>query len=94
MKEITKKIKERSEEVGGKLREQTAGYITAALGIVAGLAWNDAIKSLIEYLFPISKNTVFARFIYAILITFVVILMSRWLLLFLERKSPNKKEGK
>lgn len=96
MKEITEKIekiKEKGGEVSGKLREQTAGYITTALGIVAGLAWNDAIKGLIEYLFPISKDTLFARFIYAVLITLVVVLVSRWLLILLGGL-PSKKDKK
>lgn len=97
MKEINlkiDKIKEKGGEVGDKLREQTAGYITTALGIVAGLAWNDAIKSSIEYLFPISKDTLFARFIYAALITVVVILLSRWLLLVLGGRPLKKKKNR
>lgn len=96
MKEINlkiDKIKERGEEVSSKVREQTAGYITTALGIVAGLAWNDAIKSLIEFIFPLSKDTLMARFIYAALITVVVVLISRSLLMFLGgRPSDNKKK--
>ena len=83
MKEISgklSKIKKRGEEVGERFREQTTGYITAALGLVAGLAWNDAIKGLIDYLFPISKDTVLVRFVYAIIITISVVLISRWLI--------------
>jgi hypothetical protein len=83
MKELSGKlnnIKEKGEEVGEKFREQTAGYITAALGLVAGLAWSDAVKGLIEHLFPISKDTVLVRFIYAIIITMFVIIVSRWLI--------------
>lgn len=68
-------------EVKQQIKEQTSGYMTAALGLVAGLAWNDAIKSLIEALFPFSKPSgVFAKFIYACLITAVVVLISRSLL--------------
>jgi len=30
-------------------REKVWGYIAAALGLVAGLAWNEAIKGLIDH---------------------------------------------
>lgn len=59
-----------------EVRQKTLGYILAALGLVAGLAWNDAIKALIEYVFPMTQNTLFAKLFYAILITLVVVVMS------------------
>jgi len=65
-------IKETKEEI----KRQTAGYMTAALGLVAGLAWNDAIKSLIEAFYPFAKDGVFAKFFYAILITIIVVFIS------------------
>ena len=67
-------------EIRTKIREQTAGYITAALGLVAGLAWNDAIKSLIEILFPFAKTGIWAKFIYAIVTTGVVVLIGLYIL--------------
>ncbi len=36
----------------GEFKKRVAGYILAGLGLVAGLAWNDAIKALIDSLFP------------------------------------------
>jgi len=65
-------IKETKDEI----KRQTAGYLTAALGLVAGLAWNDAIKSLIEAFYPFAKDGVFAKFFYAILITTIVVFIS------------------
>ena len=62
------------------IKDQTAGYLTAALGLVAGLAWNDAIKSLIEAVFPFAKTGVFAKFFYAVVITLVVVFISRSIL--------------
>lgn len=62
-----------------EIRERTLGYIIAAFGLVAGLAWNDAIKALIEYLFPIQENTLSAKIIYAILITLVVVVCTMYL---------------
>jgi hypothetical protein len=74
-------------EIKEQIKEQTAGYMTAALGLVAGLAWNDAIKSLIEAFYPFAKDGIFAKFLYAILITLVVVLISRSLL----KTSPTVK---
>jgi len=59
-------------------------YIAAALGLVAGLAWNEAIKALIDYVFPLSKNTLIAKFSYAGLITLVVVLITIYLARVLE----------
>ena len=55
---------------------QTIGYIVAALGLVAGLAWNDAVRSLIEHLFPLAAMTVSAKFAYAVLLTLIIALVS------------------
>ncbi len=53
-------------------------YILAAFGLVAGLAWNDAIKALIDYLFPQDKSTLWAKFIYAVLITALVVIITKY----------------
>lgn len=76
-------------EIRSKIKEQTAGYMTAALGLVAGLAWNDAIKSMIESIFPIAKSGVLVKFVYAVVITAVVVLVGQYLL-----KNSNKEEKK
>lgn len=54
-------------------REKVWGYIAAALGLVAGLAWNEAIKGLIDHYFPIQRDSVWAKLWYAILITAIVV---------------------
>ena len=48
MKQISRKIKEKSKEFQQEVREKTFGYIVASFGLVAGLAWNEAIKAMIE----------------------------------------------
>ncbi|MFH1608939.1 MAG: DUF5654 family protein [Patescibacteria group bacterium] len=67
-------------EIRDQIKSQTSGYMMAAFGLVAGLAWNDAIKGLIEILFPFAKGGILAKFIYAVIITLVVILIGRYLL--------------
>ena len=76
-------------ETKTQIKNQTTGYLMAALGLVAGLAWNDAIKSLIEIIFPFAKSGIFAKFIYAILITIVVVFLSKYFLGLSSEKNRN-----
>ena len=68
------------EELRTELREKTIGYIVAALGLVAGLAWNDAIKSVIEFFYPLNENTLWAKVIYAVIVTGLIVLVSYFLM--------------
>lgn len=63
-----------------QIREQTVSYVIAAFGLVAGLAWNEAIKSLIEELFPLGHDSLLPKFVYAIVITLIVTVVSYSLL--------------
>lgn len=83
--EKLEKIEQESGRLKNTLRSQTIGYISAALGIVAGLAWNEAIKALIEFLFPLGSNTLVAKFIYAFVITVFVVFLTGYFL-----KQENK----
>jgi C4-dicarboxylate transporter len=84
------KIKKESEEIKTEAKQRIIGYIVAAFGLVAGLAWNEAVKSLIEYIFPLSRNTLLLKFIYAILITLVLVFISIYLVKLLKAEEKNK----
>lgn len=79
MKNNIEKIKKESKEFQQEIRQRTLGYILTALGLVAGLAWNDAIKGIIGYFIPKNGNNVLAQLIYAVLITFAVVIVSIYL---------------
>lgn len=67
------KIKEEERKVRMAIQERLVGYILAAFGLVAGLAWNDVIKSFIEAIFPVSAiNGLIARLIYAVILTVAI----------------------
>lgn len=66
------RIKKTQFEIRQELREKTLGYIVTALGLVAGLAWNDAVKAAIEYTFPLTKDTIQAKFVYAGMMTVMI----------------------
>ncbi len=85
-----KKVKEKGALFGGEVRGQIATYLTGAFGLVAALAWNEAVKALIDSFFPASKDTVFAKFLYAIVITTIVVLVTAHLLKLLEKKKEEE----
>lgn len=74
-----KNVLAKGDKLQKEARKQTITYIVAAFGLVAGLAWNDAIKALIEYWFPLNKDSVSAKFIYALLITVVLVIITMYL---------------
>ncbi len=89
IKEEIDEIKSESLKIRNEVIQKISGYMFAAFGLVAALAWNDAIKSLIEQFSPIEKSTVIIKFIYAVLITIIVVITSYYL-----TKLLTKKEGK
>lgn len=76
MKEIIETVKNKSDGFTKEVKTRTIGYILGAFGLVTGLAWNEAIKSLINYLFPLDKNSLVAQFVYAVVLTVVLVVVS------------------
>ena len=73
------KIKEEERQLRREVKERSFVYIVAAFSLVASLAWNEAIKSLIDYFFPLGTNTLFAKFLYAVAITLFVVFITIYL---------------
>lgn len=61
-----------------ELLEQMLTLSTAAFGLVAALAWNEAIKSFVDqYIQPYFPNTaIYYKFFYAILITILAVFIT------------------
>lgn len=55
--------------------QKTTELATAGFGFVAALAWNDAVQSLVVDLFG-EQNRVWAKFIYAVILTVAVVLIT------------------
>lgn len=75
-----KKIRREGRELQRELRRKTATYAAAALALVTALAWNEAIKSVVEFLFPLSQNSMTAKLIYALLMTVILVLVTVYVL--------------
>ena len=63
-----------------EIRAQVVGFVMAAFGFVAGLAWNDAVKSLIDALVPVGSGGVAAKFAYAVIAT-AILAVASWTML-------------
>ena len=82
---------QKEKRITKEITEKTTGYIIGAFGLVAGIAWNDAVKSLIEYLFPLAKgdSAIWLKFLYAIVITLVVVTLSFYVLRLINKDSTK-----
>jgi hypothetical protein len=82
------KIKNVAKETSRAIGSKMMTYFTAALGLVAGLAWNDAIKAAIEYLIPNTGTGMWAKLFYAILVTILVAVI----FIYLEKRFPAEEK--
>lgn len=73
-------LKNEGAKLKAEVREKTATYIMGGLGVVVGLAWNEAIKGLIEYFIPYAgAGTLVAKFVYAVLLTIIIVVATTYL---------------
>jgi hypothetical protein len=59
----------------GEVVEKIAALMTAAFGLIAALAWNDAIRQAIDSL----GLSAYGPWIYAIIVTVIAVIMTIWI---------------
>lgn len=64
----------RTKKIKKKFVEQTATIIVASVGLVAALAWNDAVQTLFQKLFG-EISQIWAKFIYAFAVTLIAVII-------------------
>lgn len=57
-----------------QLVETFTTLMTAAFGMIAALAWNEAIKKLIESVFPSGDDQLIPLLVYAVFITLIAVI--------------------
>ena len=77
---MSKKLSEEKQKLRKEIREKVVGYVGAGLGLIASLAWNEAIKAGIESLFPLNQDTILAKFIYAGAMTLILVVVTTYLI--------------
>ncbi|MEK7631799.1 MAG: DUF5654 family protein [Patescibacteria group bacterium] len=60
------------EKLKRKATTQIVTLLTGALGLIAALAWNEAVKALFEQIFG-AANGLAAKFAYAVIVTVIVV---------------------
>lgn len=63
--------------------EQIITLFTAAIGVMAALAWNDAVQALFNSLFPHGEG-VKERFMFAVMITAIAVVVTTIFASFIE----------
>lgn len=86
IKKAPEKIKNGIKETKRAFEEKTVTLILGGFGLVAALAWNEAIKSLFAVFFN-PKGELLGKFIYAIIVTLIVVIASSKL----QRREENNK---
>jgi hypothetical protein len=72
---------------------QVLTLMTAAFGLVAALAWNEAIQTLVtKYLSFTAGGEVISKFTYALVITFLLVLITAQLARVRERLRLDEEE--
>ena len=90
IKNSFKKIKAEQARLSREVQKSTIGYVVAALGLVAGLAWNDAIKAIIQHFFPLNSDSLLVKVFSAFLVTVIVVIISVYLLRLIEEKKDSE----
>jgi len=75
LEKIKNGIKDGIEKTRREFEEKTITLILGGFGLVAALAWNEAIKSLFETFFK-KNSELIGKFVYAIIVTVVVVIIS------------------
>lgn len=82
---IPESVAEKVKETNKQVISQSAGFISSAFVLVAGLAWNDLIKDLISTYLPTGSGLV-SRLIYALAVTLIAVIIT----MRLNKLSENK----
>jgi len=93
---MAKKVRKRKpalSNVEKKILDKLSTLIMSAFGLVTALAWNDAIQTLLKSLFG-KQSEIWAKFIYAIFLTAIVVIIGIQIDNILKSYKEKQKEKK
>lgn len=74
--EVHQKIKDRAKLAGIQIKKELIKALIAALLFVGSLAWRDAINHIIEVYYPLNKDAIGMKFLFAAMLTLIAVLMT------------------
>mgnify|MGYP001018354865 CR=1 FL=1 len=78
LKKIYQLLKKEQAEIKKSVTDKMFTLATSAFGLVAALAWNDAIKAFFEIYFP-TQDQLFAKIWYALIVTTLAVVITYYL---------------
>ena len=72
--------------------EKIAALITAAFGLIAALAWNEAIQEIFRLVFG-EQSGVLAMVAYAVIVTVIAVVFTIWIGRVSEKSTGRKLES-
>ena len=72
--------------------EKIAALITAAFGLIAALAWNEAIQEIFILIFG-DQSGIWAMLFYAVVVTIIAVVVTIWIGRLAEKHTGKKLEG-
>ncbi|HJY09901.1 MAG TPA: DUF5654 family protein [Nitrososphaeraceae archaeon] len=72
--------------------EKIAALITAAFGLIAALAWNEAIQEIFRLVFG-DQSGIWAMLFYAVVVTIIAVVVTIWIGRVAEKAVGKKPEG-
>jgi hypothetical protein len=76
IKTIHETISQEVQKLRLEVLQRMTDLVTAGLGLVAALAWNEAIKAFFNAYFPQPGGNLMALTVYALFITTVVVILT------------------
>lgn len=90
----SKKELEEKKDIKIEILEKILTLATSGFGLVAALAWNNAIKELFTQIFGEHKGNLWAMLGYAILVTILVVVITLQLSKLLQKVKKSKINNK
>jgi len=84
-------MKEKSKELKKEFLKTMIQLATAGFGLVAALAWNATIQSVIKEILPTNQSDIISQLIYALVVTAIAVLVTYTLGRMLQEESETKK---
>lgn len=69
--------------------EKVAALITAAFGLIAALAWNEAIQEIFRLVFG-DQSGIWAMLFYAVVVTIIAVVVTIWIGRVAEKHTAKK----